>query len=184
MMEYRLYSVEAIKSSLRIKNIVKTIFGIVLLIVLPMFIISEVMPRIGSYMDIAFVLLWTVILTTTSISGWTISGDNFYFQSLIASKRVKIASMEIAMIDSDSGWYPNWRTFGVGLPGLCLGYFRAENKNSLLVFEHLSDGKLLLIIAEDKFYIIGHAGVEKLYVELIRMGAKERLGISKGNRFY
>lgn len=180
-MEYRLYSGEAIKSSLRIKNIAKTILGVLVMVVVPMFIISEGMT---GYMEVVFVLFWTLMLTTTSISGWTISGNSFYFQFLLTNKRIKISNMEVAMVRKDSEWYPNWRTFGIGLPGLCLGYFSTANGNSVLMFEHLSCDKLLLIIAQDKFYIIGHIGVEKLYAELVKLGAQENLGIGRGRKFY
>ena len=176
-MEYKLYGSSAIRESLRPKNLIKSILAVVLLVV-PIVVIktvlSEDLPQMLTYI-IAITGLVPIagIMAVTIISGWSISGDTMQIRSFSAGKQLKIPTMAIAMKECSGEWGPKWRTWGVGLPGLLLGYFSLKNKESALLFEHLGGAQELVIKADGKYYIINHAGIEDLYKELIRLGAKE-----------
>lgn len=176
-MEYKLYSAAAIKESLKPKNLIKSILAVVLLIV-PIvamkMVLSEDLPQMLFYI-IALTGLLPIagIIAVTLISGWSISGDTMQLRSFSSENQLKIPAMTIAMKDCNSEWRPSLRTWGVGMPGLLLGYFRLKNKENVMMFEHLGGAQELVIKVEDKYYIINHAGIDDLYKELIRLGAKE-----------
>mgnify|MGYP003587576318 CR=1 FL=1 len=176
-MEYKLYGSSAIKEGLKPKNLLKSILAVVLLLVpviVMKMVLSEDLPQIITYIiAITGIVPIAAILAVTIISGWSISGDTMEIRSFSGGKQLKISAMEIAMKDCDSEWAPKWRTWGVGLPGLLLGYFSLKNKKSALLFEHLGGAQELVIKVADKYYIINHAGIADLYKELIRLGAKE-----------
>ena len=63
---------------------------------------------------------------------------------------------------------------GAGLPNLLAGRCTMDNGKKALVFYYENPEKMLLIEANQRYYIIAYPGMEKLYDELVKLGAKKK----------
>ena len=62
---------------------------------------------------------------------------------------------------------PIYRTFGIGLLGLCLGRVRLANGESGIALVYKLEDKVIVIRYDDQVFVISYSGVEKAYRELM-----------------
>lgn len=181
-MEYQIGFLEALNVMYITGNFFATallIFFEIIPFIFSVFLYRIVASRIAKIFSIflffLFICLFLFIgLIPVCNSGWQIDGNTFHINAYLSSDDVQISGMEIGFVDFESEWEPVWRESGAGVPGLGTGRYRLKNDKKALVFNHYYQRKLLLISANDKYYLIGHPGIKQLYDELIRLGAHKR----------
>ena len=175
-MEYQLGLWDALDAMLVAKgSVLGTVIFLAIYIVLPILMYWKIPHRIfRGIIIVTYIFLWGMSLPSIWGSGWKINNEFLYMKAYGYSEDIKISSMEIGFVDQNSEWGTEYRERGANGPGLLSGRCRLANKKRALVFNHFYQNKLLLITAADKYYLIGHPGIENLYDELIRLGAKQK----------
>lgn len=176
-MEYQLGLWDALSAILVVRgSALGTVIFLVIYIVLPVLLYWKIPHRIfRGIIIVTYIFLWGVSLPPIWGSGWKINNEFLYMKAYGYSEDIKISSMEIGFVDQNGEWDTEYREMGANAPGLLSGCFRLENKKKALVFNHFYQNKRLLILADEKYYMIGHPGIEKLYDVLISQGAKEKI---------
>lgn len=156
-----------------IANVIKAIkFAIFLISIV---LATIMLPRGIKALFIGFIILFIPIIMLVSVSeykDWEICGKILKINEYTT---IEIASMEIGIIDEHSEWAPIMPKYMAGFPGLISSHMILKNKKKALVFYHPVYTKFLVMhTGSDKYYMISHPGILKLYEELSRLGAQER----------
>lgn len=122
------------------------------------------------------ILLATMLYVTLSNTGdgWRLDDNNLEIKSGSVLRVITIHSMEVELVEANSSWRPVLRTNGFGAPGLSTGYFTLQNGISAIVFRHLCNDRMLVLLSNNQYYIISHPGIEHLYNRIVQLGAKEK----------
>lgn len=107
-------------------------------------------------------------------SGWLVKDNTLNVKTFNQSADINIPYMEVRFVDLYSEWYPRTRINATAFPFLAIGKYRLTNGVVATVFIHQKQKKVLLIYANERYYMIGHAGIEKLYCELLKLGANKK----------
>lgn len=176
-MEYKLSLLQTLETMLIWDNLPTTAIAIFVQIIVP--IILYVLLSNYRKARIILVGLYVSAIIVLALypvwgSGWKINGDKLNMQAYGFTADVSIPDMEIGIVPTTEAWEIVVMENGIALPKLLEGKFRLANKKSVLTFDHYSQEQRLFIQANNKHYLIAHPNVEKLYKDLIRLGAKEK----------
>ena len=105
-------------------------------------------------------------------SGWKFEEDELAVKAWPIKDSIKLSSVKTMINNVPGNWEPSRRTRGYGTPGLGTGWFKLRNGKEAVVFKHGFSTKVVVIYTNDRYYVFSHPGVEKLYNELIKRGAK------------
>lgn len=106
-------------------------------------------------------------------AGWQLGEDELTLTAWPVSETIELARMKIMLTDSGDAWKPILRTNGYGTPGLSTGWFKLANGEKAAVFYHAGSDKMLVIQANERYYLIAHPGVGELYQYLIAKGVEK-----------
>lgn len=177
-MEYQLSLWQTLAANFSADNMALSIIVVVSQLIVPliMFMALRNYPRIRS------VILAILIATTVGFSvfpiygnGWKIVDKQLHMNAYGVSDTINIEVMRIGIVKVGDQWDPIRRDMGAGLPNLLVGRCTMDNGKKALVFYYRNPDEMLLIEAKHKYYIIAYPGMESLYSELVRLGAKETL---------
>lgn len=166
LMEYKLGIIDAIRAYYNPEH------KIISIIVLVTIVIPLLLCVIDENFFIPLMIGGLFILIPYD-NGWKIKEEYLQIRGCMISKKIKISSMQIALVYKDRRWNPYVRMWGIGLPGLASGYMLMENDKKAFIFHYQTDKVQLIICANQKYYSIAHAGVEELYEQLLKLGAKQ-----------
>ncbi len=145
-------------------------------------IILALMEGLSTWRAIAmliFILLVPVIpllILTPSRIGYGVD-DGYIVITYYKTYRVPIDGANVSLVPYQSV-KPTFRVAGVALPGVALGKYKfANGKYGVAIVFHPSD-KAIVISYDGKYFVISHPGVEKAYVEPMKL-IREHKGVSQ-----
>lgn len=178
-MRYRIYGIEGIKAMLCDK-IALLIIAAILFIPLQTLYSAFLNPSKDNMLGLMFTFvvmgpLLLIIALTSFISGWAISGDNLNLTISSVNTKLRIPALEVCILN-DTKWAENATRAGTCIPGLLLSGLLYNIKKGLNItaLQHLGYKRFVVIHTANQYYLIAHPGVEKLYDELLRLGATEK----------
>ena len=121
-----------------------------------------------------YAIIFIVVLAFTIFdvgAGWLVKDNELIIDAPPVNVAIDIPKSNIALIEATDSWMPSLRVNGTGTPGASYGRFKLQNGKNAVVFRHLNNKQLVLVDYDGVYYIIIHPGVEKLYKELINIGA-------------
>ncbi|MEW6448954.1 MAG: hypothetical protein AB1426_12895 [Bacillota bacterium] len=106
-------------------------------------------------------------------SGWQLADRQLKLRTIVGSwENIKVEQAQVALEEDTGPWEAKSRINGLGLPGLCVGWFKFKNGKTALYFRHLHSSQQVVLAVGSRYYVIAHPGVEKLYKELLARGAQ------------
>lgn len=108
-------------------------------------------------------------------SGWQLGENELTIEAMPVTDTIAFSQMKIMLTDPKGPWKPVLRTNGYGTPGLSTGWFKLANGKKAVVFYHTGASKVLIVSAQERYYLIAHPGVERLYNNLIRKGVEKNV---------
>lgn len=106
-------------------------------------------------------------------AGWRLENGQLQIKTFIgAAENTELEKTRVALVASTGPWQAEWRTGGLGLPGLSVGRFRFQNGETATYFRHLESPLRVVLKVDDRAYVLAHPGVEELYEELVARGAQ------------
>ena len=119
------------------------------------------------------IMLWATLSNIGD--GWKLDNNNLEIKIGSISRVIAIDSMDVGLVESTSDWLPILRTNGFSAPGLSTGCFKLRNGINAIVFRHTYNGKALVLLSNNQYYIISHSGIENFYNRIVQFGAKTKV---------
>lgn len=119
------------------------------------------------------IVAWLALSWSEVGSGYELEDNLLKLKPPPVSTTIKLQTTEVVLVKASGPWQPTLRINGYGTPGLSTGWFKLRNGKKAVVFRHLSPSKMVVLKSEGRYYVLAHPGVEKLYTELLRYGARE-----------
>ena len=178
-MQYKFFSREVLGKIWHHQKIFAILFllwlFLVIVILVRLFTLTEYRSFLYVIMLLGFLPPIIIAIIIGITTGWIIGNDNIAIFATGVKTKMHISSLEVAIIDDSSEWYPRRRTGGAEVPGLLAsGICCLRNNVKASLIQHLRYKKFVIIQQGGRYYLIGHPGIEELYNELIRLGAREK----------
>lgn len=146
----------------------------------PLYLVYQLKKRVSLQTWLLFIgmavipvagLLGVSLLHTGS--GWQLENGRLQIKTAVwAKETIELEKARVALVESTGPWQAEWRTGGLGLPGLAAGRFVFQNGETALYFRHLGSPRRVVLAVDNRYYVLVHPGVEELYEELIARGAQ------------
>lgn len=121
-----------------------------------------------------FIPFFVMLSISGFISGWEIRGHTLNLTMSAVTTKLSVPSLEVGIING-TGWAIGSCRGGVHIPGVLLSATMSfKNGINVVALQHFSYNNFVVIHTPSCYYLIAHPEVEKLYDELLRLGATEK----------
>lgn len=124
----------------------------------------------------ALIAFWVILPLCFGLwqmgQGYKIRDSTLYLKTTEAQATIIIPEASIKLVKKDTEWQVKKRS-GFGTCHLLTGWCELKSGKKALVFAHRPSLYRVIIQEKENYYVLAHPGVEELYQELIKRGARE-----------